>query len=62
MTIAKLMQSLAAQIKKHNTKLPKNVGRPHKIKDDNQSIKNGVVNEKSDSDLRGSSNSRTRCR
>ena len=49
------MKTLASQIKKTSVKLPKKVGRPHKIKDDNQSIKNGVVNEESDSDLRSAS-------
>ena len=61
MTIANLMALLAKQIK-HSAKLPKTIGKPHKITDDNQSIKNGVVNEKPDADLRSSSNSRARCR
>ena len=61
MTIANLMALLAKQIK-HSAKLPKTIGKPHKITDDNQSIKNGVVNEKPDADLRSSSNFRARCR
>jgi hypothetical protein len=59
--ITNLMALLAKQIKQ-SAKLPKKIGKPHKITDDNQSIKNGVVNEKSDADLRSSSNSRARCR
>ena len=51
MTIYNMIMALASQIKKASVKLPK-AGRPHKIKDDNQSIKNGVVNEKSHVDLR----------
>ena len=43
------------KIKKTSVKLPKNVGRPHKIKDNNQSINNGVVYEKSHVDLRSQS-------
>mgnify|MGYP003658409109 CR=1 FL=1 len=55
MTIQNKMVALVSQIKKTSVKLPKKVGRPHKIKDDNQFIKNGVVNEKSHVDLRGQS-------
>ena len=55
MTIYNMIMALASQIKKASVKLPKKVGRPHKIKDDNQSIKNGVVNEKSHVDLRSPS-------
>jgi hypothetical protein len=61
MTINTLIKSLAAQIKKQNAKLPKCIGKAHKITDDNQSIKNGVINEKSDADLRSSSNPGARC-
>lgn len=59
--ITNLIALLAKQIK-HSAKLPKKIGKPHKITDDNQSIKNGVVNEKSDADLRSSINSWARCR
>lgn len=41
----KIVDKLASQIKKPNVKLPK-VGKPHKIKDDNQSINNGVIHER----------------
>lgn len=59
MTIQNI-KTLASQIKKTSVKLPKKTGRPHKIKDNNQSIKNGVVNEESHFDLRGSSKSGSR--
>ena len=55
MTIQDMMETLASQIKKTSVKLPKKTGKPHKIKDNNQSIKNGVVNEESHFDLRSSS-------
>jgi hypothetical protein len=54
MIIYNMIMTLASQIKKASVKLPK-AGRPHKIKDNNQSIKNGVVNEKSHVDLRSPS-------
>ena len=57
MTIQDMMETLASQIKKTSVKLPKKAGRPHKIKDNNQSIKTGVVNEESHFDLRSSSKS-----
>ncbi len=41
----KIVDKLASKIKRSNVKLPKSV-KPHKIKDDNQSINNGVINEK----------------
>jgi len=55
MTIQHKILTLASQIKKTSVKLPKKIGRPHKIKDNNQSINNGVVNEESHFDLRSSS-------
>lgn len=58
MSIYTIIKALASQIKEPDVKLPKKRGRPHKIKDDNQSIKNGVVNEKSNADLRSSSSTR----
>jgi len=43
---------LTSQIKGSDVTLPV-IEKPHTIKDDNQSIHNGVVNEKSNADLRG---------
>lgn len=47
----KIFEKFASQIKKPNVKLPKS-RTPHKIKDNNQSVKNGVINEKTTSSLR----------
>lgn len=41
----KILDKLTSKIKRSNVKLPKSI-KPHKIKDDNQSINNGVINEK----------------
>ena len=54
----KLLASFTSQIKKSDVKLPV-IEQPHKIKDDNQSIHNGVINEKTDANLRGSSKTST---
>jgi hypothetical protein len=48
----KIMATFASQIKKSNVKLPVKQEMPHKIKDDNQSIHNGVINEEPKPSLR----------
>ena len=48
---------MASQIRKSDVTLPA-LSLPHKITDDNQSIQNGVVNEKFDVDLRSESKSK----
>jgi hypothetical protein len=50
----KAVLALAAQILRAKVQMPLAVS-PHTIKHDNQSIKNGVIDEKSDLDLRGES-------
>lgn len=50
--IKKALAYLSSQVKSSNVNIPKVLEKPHKIQDDNQSIHNGVVNEKSDSNLR----------
>jgi hypothetical protein len=47
----KMLGQMASQIRKPNVKLAKNT-KPHKIKDDNQSVNNGVINEKSSIGMR----------
>jgi hypothetical protein len=42
---------LSSQIKTSNVRLPA-IDPPHKIRDDNQSIKNGVINEECDIRMR----------
>ena len=49
--IDKMLGDMASQIIKSNVKLAKNK-KPHKIQDDNQSVNNGVINEKSSAGLR----------
>lgn len=49
-----MLMAIASQIHKSDVRLP-TLSLPHKITDDNQSIKNGVVNEKFDVDLRSES-------
>jgi hypothetical protein len=51
----KIVAIMASQIVKPNVKLPLNSDKPHKIQDDNQSVKFGVINEKSDASLRSAS-------
>jgi hypothetical protein len=51
MNIQKLLDKIALQIYKPTVKLPKS-NTPHKIKDNNQSVNNGVINEKTNSRLR----------
>jgi hypothetical protein len=46
---------MGSQIKKPSVKLPKKRFTPHKIKDDNQAISIGVINEESDISLRSTS-------
>jgi hypothetical protein len=46
------LTSLALQIKSIDVKCPASE-KPHKIRDDNQSIKNGVINEECDVRMRG---------
>jgi hypothetical protein len=48
----KILATFASQIRKSNVKLPFKSVKPHKITDDNQSIHNGVINEKLESSLR----------
>lgn len=55
MTFAnKMIDRMASQIRKSNVKLAAKV-KPHKITDDDQSIKDGVIYEKSDAGLRSQS-------
>ena len=49
--LKKMLDKLTLQIYKPTVKLPKS-NKPHKIKDNNQSVKNGVINEKTSSSLR----------
>ena len=51
----KILDKLSSQVNKANVKLSK-INKPHKITDDNQSIHNGVINEKSTSGLRSKVN------
>jgi hypothetical protein len=51
-TINKILATMASQIKKPNVKLPVNSIKPHKIKDDNQSVNYGVIHEKPTTCLR----------
>ena len=45
-TLKKFLALMTSQIKKSDVKLPIiDIDKPHKIKDDNQSIHNGVINE-----------------
>ena len=52
--IKKMIASFASQVKVSNVTLP-TVDKPHKIQDDNQSIHNGVINETTESGMRGES-------
>jgi hypothetical protein len=57
------LERLCKQIKKNSVKLQKNiVVDTHKITDDNQAIKNGVINETDKSDLRSASKPRSSSR
>jgi hypothetical protein len=53
-SIQELLAIMASQIKRSDVTLA-TVKKPHKIKDDNQSIHNGVINETIESDLRSQS-------
>lgn len=55
--IKNLLDILTSQVKRSNVKLPK-VNIPHKITDDNQSINNGVIHEKLDTNMRSGSKSK----
>lgn len=57
----KILDIMARQIKKPSGKLIQN-SKPHKIQDDNQSIRNGVIHEKPDVSLRGTINCDGRCK
>lgn len=52
--LKKMLTLLTSQTKSTNVTLA-TVEKPHKITDDNQSIHNGVINEKLESDLRSQS-------
>lgn len=52
--LSKLLAFVASQTKKSDVKLLP-TEKPHKIQDDNQSIHNGVINETTESGLRGES-------
>ena len=52
--IAKKLAILASQIKTSGVTLG-TIEKPHKIRDDNQSIHNGVINEEFDANLRSAS-------
>ena len=53
--INKIFDIMGSQIKKPSGKLPKKRFTPHKIKDDNQAISIGVINEEFDISLRSTS-------
>lgn len=57
--IQSLLAKISSQIKKSNVKLPNKIFTPHKIKDNNQSISDGVINEESNSNLRSQSKPRS---
>jgi hypothetical protein len=57
-SIQELLAIMASQIKRSGVTLA-TVEKPHKIKDDNQSIHNGVINETIESDLRSQSQPNT---
>lgn len=57
--IQKFLTKISSQIKKSNVKLPNKTVTPHKIKDNNQSISDGVINEKSNLSLRSAGKPRT---
>ena len=59
--IYKMLLTLASQVNKANVKM-QNTDKPHKITDDNQSINNGVINEKSTSGMRSPSKTGTKRR
>lgn len=52
--IAKILAIMASQIKSSDVKLAA-IEKPHKIRDDNQSIHNGVINEEFNANLRSAS-------
>lgn len=52
--LKKMLAIMTSQIKSSDVTLA-TVAKPHKITDDNQSIHNGVINEKLESDLRSQS-------
>jgi hypothetical protein len=52
---------MARQIKKPSGKLIQNT-KPHKIQDDNQSIRNGVINEKPNACVRGAVSCDGKCK
>ncbi len=54
--LRKALSILTSQIRQSDVKLGAS-RKPHKITDDNQSLKNGVINEKSTSGLRSKSKS-----
>ena len=56
--IDKKIVQLMQQLKKVGVTIPKNSKTPHKIKDDNQAISIGVINEKSTVYLRSTSSIR----
>lgn len=53
-TLKKALAFLTSQIKKSDVKL-QTIEQPHKIRDDNQSIHDGVIHEKLDTTLRSTS-------
>ena len=53
-----IVDTMTLQIKKSSIKLPKKRVTPHKITDDNQAISIGVINEKSNTNLRSASSAR----
>ena len=55
----KILDKLSSQIKGSNVKLPKSVEDSPKIQDNNQAINNGAINEKSTSNLRSTSPTRS---
>lgn len=59
LAMKKILAVLTSQVKQSSVKLPiANI--PHKITDDNQSIHNGVIHEKSYTDMRSASPSSAR--
>lgn len=61
-SIEKYMRAMTSQIIKPSVKIPALLMPRNKITDDNQSLKNGVINEESDANLRSPSQTGARRR
>lgn len=60
--LTKYLPIISSQIKRSDVKIPAICADPNKITDDNQSLKNGVINEESDANLRSPGATGTRRR